>query len=355
MANSGRPSHNRIGSVDMPRRAGNLWPRVCQFDSMLAAAQRAARGKRDRASVARFWHHRESECLRLCDEIKREAYRPGTGIRFEIHDPKRRWITAAPFRDRVLHHALMAVLGPNLERSMIHESFACRKGKGVHRALDHAQALLRKHDFVLKMDIANFFGSIRHQSVDSLLRRRIKDRRILKLCQCILNGGYDAPLTGTGLPVGSLTSQWFANALLDPLDHWLKERIGAPGYVRYMDDFVVFADAKHDLRKVESKVGLFLGERLGLALNPSVTQLAPATDGLPFLGWRLYRGTRRLRPSNRRRSERKWKERGRAFRSGRISLEQYRQSVVSLAAHLSHGATYELRRSWLDREHMTAT
>jgi len=327
------------------RRAGNLWPAVVSFAALRAAALRASRGKRQAASVARFLERLEPEVLRIQRELDADTWRPGDVERFEIHDPKRRTITAVPFEDRVVHHALIEPLESVFERRMITDSFACRKGKGTHAALDRVQRLARRHAVFLKLDVAAFFDSVSHDVVRTTLVRIVKDRRVLRLCDRILRGPAERQ-HGVGLPIGSLTSQWFANLVLDRLDHHVKENLRAPGFVRYMDDMVLFADEKATLHAAHAEVSTFLRDELKLRLKNRATVLAPVQEGIPFLGWRVHRGLRRVRPENLRRY--RWRLRWRRWQweRGDIDDDRFRQSVASVLAHLGHGDTRALRRGW---------
>lgn len=331
------------------RRTGNLWPQVVHFGALRRAARRAARGKRATSSAARFLDRLEPELLRLQRDLIAGTWRPGTAQRFVIHDPKERTITAVPFADRVVHHALIAPLEPLFERRMISDSFACRKGLGTHAALRRATQLLRRHDWFLKLDVRRCFDSISHRVVHERLARIVKDRRVLELCARILGGPTGDPalecaLDGRGLPIGSLTSQWFCNLVLDPLDHHIREVLRVPGYVRYMDDMLLFHRSIDDLQAAHGDVRAFLAERLDLALKDSATVLAPARVGAPFLGWRIHRGGLRLRRETLRRAEWRLRLRQRALHRGWIDAESCRQSTASIMAHLSHGGTLALRR-----------
>jgi len=335
------------------RRAANLWPDIVSFDALRRAALRAARGKRRVASVARFLADLEPEVLRLQRELSDGSWRPGQAYQFEIHDPKRRTITAAPFADRVVHHALIDRLEPVFDRRMLEHSFACRKGKGTHAALDHARRLLRRHDWFLKLDIERCFDSLDHEVVLGTLARVVKDRRVLALCATIVRGGPRTAGCGpgtarhVGLPIGNLTSQWFCNLVLDRLDHHVKEVLRLPGYVRYMDDFVLFAGDKPTLRAAHDAVASFLADTLRLRCKPTATILAPARHGLPFLGWNLHRGTTRLRPENLRRIRRRVKLRIWQQRIGRLDTDSFAACLRSVAEHLRHGSTLGLRRALL--------
>jgi RNA-directed DNA polymerase len=168
------------------RRAGNLWPEVVSFRGLLAAADRAARGKRTAASVARFLERAEPEALALQRELRGGVWRPGRGARFTIRDPKTREITVVPFRDQVVHHALIAPLEPVFERRMIADSYACRRGKGAHAALRRARGFVRRFGWFLKLDVRSFFASLEHGVVRESLGRIVKDRRVLDLGATVL-------------------------------------------------------------------------------------------------------------------------------------------------------------------------
>ena len=336
------------------RRAGALWPRVVDFDALCTSARRASLGKRRNVSVARFLADLEPRALALQGQLDAGTWRPGAVTRFRIHDPKPRTISVAPFRDRVVHHALMGALEPVLDRAMVHESFACRRGKGTHAALDHAQGLVRRWGWFVKLDVARCFDSVRHDLVLGRLERRVKDRRVLGLCASILEGppsdlDADPTTPRRGLPIGSLTSQWFCNLLLDRLDHHVKECLRVRGYVRYMDDFVLFAATKAEARQLRGAVEGFLVEELDLRPNPRSGQLGPTRAGLPFLGWRLYPRLRRVRPGNLARLRDRLRRRAWEVRRGTIDEATYREGLASILEHLRHGSTLELRRSWLGR------
>jgi hypothetical protein len=326
------------------RRAGNLWPSIVSFSNLRRAALRASLGKRRVAGVARFLADLEPRCLALKRALEDGTWGPGAAYTFEIHDPKTRTITAAPFEDRVVHHALIDVLEPHLESRMLFESFACRSGKGTHRALVHARRLVRRHAWFLKLDVRKCFESLDHEVVLASFARVIKDRRALDLLgRIVCSSGKD----GVGLPIGNLTSQWSCNLVLDQLDHQVKEVLRIPGYVRYMDDSALFADDKERLASAHGEVRAFLEERLRLRLKDEATVLAPATEGLPFLGWRIYRRTARLRPTNLRRLRARVAHRLWEWRTGSIDETQLLATLRSLTEHLRHGSTLSLRRQWL--------
>lgn len=322
-----------------------LWPEVTSFENLCRAARRAARGKRDRAGAAAYLERLEPEALCLQRRLLDGSWRPSRPSRFVIHDPKERTITAAPFPDRVVHHALTDPLEPILDASLVPETFACRRGKGTHAALDHAQGLLREHTWFLKLDVAKCFESIEHQVVLDTLRGLALEPEVLTLCERILAGPEER--LARGLPIGSLTSQWFANLVLGRVDRVALAVPGVLGYARYMDDFVLFAAGKAELKRAGAAVERFLNDELRLTLKERARLLAPAAQGLPFLGWRIHRGTRRIRHANLRRLRQRVRRSLWEHQSGRMNAAKLLQSIQAVTVHLATGDTLSLRRGWL--------
>jgi hypothetical protein len=242
---------------------------------------------------------------------------------------------------------------------MIDHSFACRRGRGTHAALAAARRLVRRQRFALKLDVAAFFPSLRHDVVLDTLRRLVKDGRVLDLARTILAGSADAAAQrdantcpARGLPIGSLTSQWFANITLARLDRFVVERLRPRGYLRYMDDMALFADDKPALQAAHAAIAEFLHNVLDLNLKERATRLAPVATGLPFLAFMLFPGTIRVRPANLRRY--RWRFRFLRWRFERreIDAERYRQGVAALWAHLGQANTLRLRQRWLASHHL---
>lgn len=231
----------------------NLFEEICSFSNLLQASHDAKRGRIDRAYVQMFECHREKELLRLREELYSETYHPGAYKEFYIIEPKKRMISAAPYRDRVVHHAVCNIIGPLFERSFIADSFANQVDKGVHRAVDRYQHFAKKNRFVLKCDIRKYFPSIDHCILKQIIRRRIACQPTLRLLDTIIdNSNAQEPMNEyfpgddlftpygrrRGLPIGNLTSQFLANVYLNGFDHYVTEVLRAKGYIRYVDDCV---------------------------------------------------------------------------------------------------------------------
>jgi RNA-directed DNA polymerase len=329
------------------KRYGNLWPRVVCWDNLLLAARKARRGKRHRPVVERFHFHQEWHLLRLQRELQEGSYRPGLFTTHWIDRPKRRLISAAPYRDRVVHHAILNVLEPLLDRHFHPHSYACRKGKGTHAAADRLQQLLARHRYALQCDVRKFFPSIDHVLLKAAFRRLLKDQALLRLLDAIVDGSNEQEpvhewFAGDdlwtpqerrrGLPIGNLTSQWFANWYLNDLDHAIGSWPGIGGHVRYCDDFVVFADNHGRLRDVAEGITLLLAEKR-LRLHQASPAVVPARCGLTFVGYRVWASHRVLRKANVRRFRRRLRWMQRAYRRGWIDWEQIGPRLASWIGH----------------------
>jgi RNA-directed DNA polymerase len=340
------------------KRIGELWAQVVSFGNLLRAYRKARRGKARGAGVAEFGLDLERELLHLQADLASGDYRPGAYRLFTLYERKPRTIAAAPFRDRVVHHALMNLIEPPLDRTFIHDSYACRKGKGAHAAVDRYQRWARRYRYALKMDIARYFPSIDHGLLKQKLRRRIKDEKVLALLDLLIATspqlagpvGYfpgDDLLTPierrTGMPIGNLTSQFFANLYLDDLDHWLKERLGVAAYLRYVDDMAVLGDDKGRLAEVRDAVR----ERLArdrLQLHPRKAHVTRTRDGLDLLGYIVYPDFRLLRNDNGHRFSRKLRRFAKDYADRRLSRADFDPAVQSWIGHARHADTEGLRR-----------
>ncbi len=344
---------------------GELYDRVCNWNNLLTAWRQAAQGKRRREPAVRFEHRLEDNLVWLQTDLQEKTYRPGAYVSFYIHEPKRRLISAAPFRDRVVHHALCNVIEPIFERSFISDSYANRRGKGTHRALDRCQELARRYRYVLQCDVRQFFPSIDHTILRDTLARKIADADVLWLIDQILAGGAGvlreeyqmvyfpgddlwAVLRPRGLPIGNLTSQFWANCYLNPFDHFVKRelRCSKPrgDYVRYVDDMLLFSDDKSRLWDWRRAI-LERMARLRLTIHEECAHPYPTETGIPWLGFRIWSTHRRLKSRTglayRRRL--KWLLAGCA--RGQVSRDQVDASVRGWINHARHGDTWGLRRA----------
>jgi len=331
------------------KRHGYLFGKVCDYFHLYHAFLRAFRGSGKTDEACRFCFHLENELLLLKDAIKEGTYEPATYRYFKIYDPKERVISVASFRDRVVHHAVVGILEPLFEPAFIYDSYATRKGKGSHRAVIRAQTFLKKHPYYLKMDIDKYFDSIDHQILLNLIHRKVKDNSVLTLLMRIIkNSDISRGLAqGKGLPIGNLTSQFFANVYLNPLDHFLKDTLGEKAYVRYMDDMVIFSDSRDHLKIVLKKIDDFLTDHLKLKLKERATLINTGLHGLPFLGYRVFPNLIRVKRENLKRIGKRLLKRLDKCHSGVITEEELAMSVRSWFEFVGFADSLSLRQASL--------
>ncbi len=328
------------------RRVGNLIEQVYDFANLLSAFQNAFRGKRGVRSCCLYNFNLEREILTLQDELKSGLYKPGKYRYFKIFEPKERVISVAPFRDRIVHHALINVIGPIFERRFIYDSYATRKNKGTHKAVRRTQKFFRHNRYYLKFDIKKYFDNIDHDILLCLLKRKVKDSRLVSLLSIIIKNSdlSRKDVFGKGLPIGNLTSQFFANVYLDLFDHYIKDELGIKRYVRYMDDCVLFDKNIDTLKEYLRLSEYFLAHRLGLVIKEKSILINSSLNGLPFLGYRVFPSTLRLKKENIRRLKAKLKLREAQFNKGIIDEERFYNSTLSIINYARFADSLKLRR-----------
>ena len=304
------------------RSYGQLWERVTSPENLAAALRRVMKGRGTKRDVAAFAARREEELAALREELLSGAWRPGPYGQFRVTDPKPRTISCAPVRDRVAHHALCGVIAPLLERVFTEDCYACRVGKGTHRAAARARELVRRHGWTCKLDIRRYFDSVPHDRLLELLLPMFREKEIRRMIEVIVRHPVPGLPDGRGLPIGNLTSQWFANFYLSGLDHYAKEGLGAPGYVRYMDDIVLFAGGKAEIWRLHNGVCGWIAEERLLEVKGERTVVAPVTEGLAFLGLRIFPGGWRFQRARLLRTRRKFRLRERQWLAGEIDGTQ---------------------------------
>jgi RNA-directed DNA polymerase len=339
-----------------------MYNHLTSWDNLLLAYQRAAKGKRSQPTVAAFEHRLEERLIELQAELRAYTYRPGRYASFYIHEPKRRLISAAPFRDRVIHHALCNVIEPLFERSFIADSYANRIDKGTHRAIERAQQLARRYPYVLQCDVRQFFPSIDHALLHGILARKISDGDVLWLVEQILASGrgvlteeYEMVYFSgddlfvvnrpRGLPIGNLTSQFWGNVYLNPFDHFVTRTLRCPGYVRYVDDMLLFAKDKKTLWQWKAAVCERLAT-LRLTIHPGAHP-HPVSEGIPFLGFVVFPQRRRLKRRKGVHFQRRFRRLLQEFQAGTIPLAQVTVRVRAWINHVRYGNTVGLRKAIL--------
>ena len=343
----------------MARKVDGLFDQIANFGALMQATQRAAAGRRRQPEVAAYLAHQEHHALRLAEALTDGTWRSGPYRRIVVHEPKERLVSAAPFADRVVHHALCGVIGPIFERGFVADSFANRTGMGTHRAVARYEHFRSRHAHVLRCDIWRYFPAIDHAVLKADIGRRIACAPTLVLCGHLIDGsnpqepvaryfaGDDlfSPFERRrGLPIGNLTSQWFGNIYLDAMDHFVKEVLRAPGYVRYVDDFALFHDDPLLLAQWRSRLDDFLARRR-LLLHPRKTMIEPTAMPALFLGYVLHPTHRALAPGNVLRFRQRLARMRKDWRSGAIDLIDVQRRVGAWIAHARHADTWRLRRA----------
>jgi retron-type reverse transcriptase len=340
------------------KRYGNLWEKIISWENLVLAARKAQRGKRDKYCVQRFNFDQEKQLLHLQKDLQQGTYCPGKFTTHWVYEPKKRLISAAPYRDRIVHHALMNILEPILDRHFHPDSYACRKDKGTHAAANRLQLLMRRYKYALQCDIKKFFPSIDHDILKSTFRRLIKDKKVLALMDLIVDSsnkqepilkwfsGDDlfTPLyRRKGLPIGNLTSQWFANWFLNDLDHYITSRLGIGAYVRYCDDFILLHNDRQLLKEAVGKIKEYLGVKR-LRLHTRKVFVRPVSAGLTFVGYRIWPTHILLRKENIKKFRRRVRWMRQSYAEGILNWDDIKLRLDSWLGHAKHADTKKLVR-----------
>ncbi|MEO8391830.1 MAG: RNA-directed DNA polymerase [Chloroflexota bacterium] len=345
----------------MTKTYNGLYPQITCFENVYLAWRKARRGKRYTQAAAAFERNLDVELLTLHRELLDESWQPGGYRSFTVHEPKRRKISAAPFRDRVVHHALVRIIEPIYERKFIDDSYANRIGKGTHAfELDRCTHFMRRFQYVLPCDVQQFFPSVDHALLKSILTHTIACTPTLQMCEKIIDSGsgiltseYEmcyfpgddlfAASRPRGLPIGNLTSQFWANVYLNGLDQFVKHTLRCKGYLRYVDDFLLFADDKLTLHRWRAAIIDYL-QGVRLTLHEKRAQPTPVEHGLPFLGFTVFPTHRRLKREKGMANRRHLKTLWHRYQRGEITRAAGRASVMAWLGHIQHGDTLGLQR-----------
>ncbi len=313
------------------KRIGYLFEKMVSFENLYTAYLKARKGCRKNHETAAYDFFMEKNILDLRNALISGTYKPGRFRFFTVKDPKQRTIAVAPFADRVVHHAVVNIMEPIYEPCFIYDSYATRKGKGTHAAINRAQSFILKNKWFLKIDIKKYFDSIDHSILKDLLVRKIKDRRfLLPVFHIIDNGGTEAK----GLPIGNLTSQFLANVYLNSFDHFIKNQLNEKYYLRYMDDFVLFSDDKEHLKHLKHTIRQYLQSHLQLQIKPEASFINSRMNGLSFLGARVFPSCLRIQKKSLKRCLNKLDQRISAYNNQSINETEYIASLNSIVAHL---------------------
>lgn len=259
------------------------------------------KGKRPTRDIDVFQYGLEGNLALLRGDLLSGAYRHGGYHRFSVFDNKRREISVACVRDRVVHRLIYEYLNAIYDKTFLFDVWSCRKGKGLLGAIERTQSFLRKYPkhFVWRADVRKFFDSVDHDVLVSILERKVRDQRTLDLLREVIGSFSLSP--GVGIPIGNLTSQIFSNIYLNEFDRFVAHTLKPSAYLRYGDDFLLFCDDRGKLIRFREEAKPFLSDRLHLVLHPKNDILIPVRCGVKFLGVEMFPKGRRLKPRNRRR------------------------------------------------------
>lgn len=368
--------------------------KICSFENLRLAYLKARKCKRYRNEVLKFSYNLEERVLKLQEELLNQNYQHGGYREFIVCDAKKRQIKAAPFRDRVVHHAVCNIIEPIFDKGFIYDSYACRKEKGTHKAMkrleqflksvsecakgtpaspervvharDGGQGVLNERKiYCLKCDISKYFASINHKVLLELIKKKITDIKVIWLIQEILNSNYEREV-GVGIPIGNVISQLFANIYLNELDQFVKHTLRVKHYIRYMDDFLILDHNKTRLHQTKKVIQEFLQNKLKLELHPKKANVSPIEKGVDFLGYQIFVfdstgrspnlrfgkigdesrvGTYRLlRKSTVKRFIKRTKVYKQKLIEGKRAQERLDNSLQSWLAHAKLGESYGLRK-----------
>lgn len=322
------------------KRAGNLMEKITSYDNIQIAYMKARRGKRFNKDVAAFEKNYDENISRIKYEIENNEFQFGRYSYFTIHDPKERMICAADFSERVVHHAIMNVCHNYFDRTLIDDTYATRPGKGVYQAVDKVKYLLARNDYAVKLDYRKYYDSISHDILLDKLHRLFKDKHLLMLFEQIVESYEVAP--GKGLPIGNLTSQYFANYYLSSIDHEMKEKLRIPCYVRYMDDIVMASNEKAELHEAVKYMQAYSSGKLDLQLKSPI--YSPRRAGVSFLGYKVMPHYYTLSSRSKRRFKKKYLKYQCLYEQNEWSEADYAMHIVPLVAFVAHANSYNFRQ-----------
>ncbi len=325
------------------KRQGNLIHEIVDWDNLHLAYHKARKGKSSRKDVLTFQMNLRTNLLELQSQILTGGIKIGTYKSFYIHDPKKRLICAATFSERVLHHALMNVCHDRFEKYQIYDSYACRKGKGTYAAIERATGFSKKNMFFAKLDVRKYFETLDHDCLKNQLGKLFKDKHLLHVLFKIIDSFQNEE--GKGLPIGNLTSQYFANHFLGVADHFAKEELNMKFYIRYMDDMVLWGQNMDELKSQVRCFMQFIEENLKCELKtPVINRL---DKGLPFLGYVIHPSRLYLGQRSRKRFRNKISDLNKKRQLGEMDEMEYHRKVLPLMAFVEKADSFSFRKNYI--------
>lgn len=322
-----------------------LYQQIISLEHLLQSWHEFKKDKRNKKDVQIFERNLEDNLFVLYEQLKNKTYQHKAYTAFNIYDPKFRHIHKATVLDRVVHHAVVSVIEPLFDKTFIYDSYSCRVNKGTHKAVKRVFTFIRKVSknytgscYALKLDVKKFFASVDQDILLGLIRQKIGDEDLLWLIQNILSSFSN----GTGIPIGNLTSQIFANVYLNELDQFVKHILKIKYYLRYCDDFMILSTNREELTNLVPKIEEFLKLKLKLSLHENKIIIRKYTQGIDFLGYIALPHIILPRTRTRRRIFKKLKIKMAELEEGSITEESFNQTLASYFGFLKHANSFKL-------------
>ncbi|MBU2637589.1 MAG: helix-turn-helix domain-containing protein [Nanoarchaeota archaeon] len=333
----------------------DIYEEMCSYENLESAFIRARRGKTLKTYVIEFEKKLKENLMQLRAELLMQKYSPQPLKTFILRDPKTRKISKSAFRDRVVHHAVCNLIEPVFDSRFIHDSFANRIGKGTFNAVKRFDEFKRKVSknntlrcYILKADVKGYFDNVDHKILIQILSKRIRDERAMRLITKIIANHKDGS-ANKGMPLGNLTSQFFANVYLNELDQYVKHKLRAKYYIRYVDDFAILHQSRKALEDYKERIDIFLKEKLCLKLHPDKSRIIKLESGIGFLGFRVFYHHKLLARKNMRKFEKNLEQMGRQYMAGKLRREKVIEKFEGWLAYAVHANTYKYRRRMTSR------
>ena len=331
----------------MPKTIRNKYDEAVTFNKLLEAHKKARKGKREKKKVTQFELILEDELLNLEKELRSGTYKHGKYHTFQIYEPKERTIMASEYRDRVVHQWYVEnFIKPYFVPQFIDTTYSCIEGRGMHKASKDVQIAMRRardkwnRYYILKMDVTKYFKNIDKRVLWDILKRKIKDRKLLWLTREILLSTEGM----LGLPLGNYTSQMFANIYLNELDQFIKHKLKCKYYFRYMDDMIILTQNKEMAQYCLKNITNFLESNLRLTLN-SKTKIFKDIQGVNFCGYKINERRMKIRNTSKTRMKRKLKKYTELLKENKITLPEIQRSIAGWLGYVKHADSYNLRKS----------